>query len=651
MSENTFYPANALTGGATGALDAIDGANLIEGDVCITVIDGQAHIHRMDINSAAAESSPVTISPDDNAGDKRWTLQGLVIDTLEARGAVTLADNLTQANGKYIATDKVQARDSGGLYLVNDGGDGIIVTNAAKVGVNQGTPQARLHIGDDESGVMFRLQQESASATGCIFDSWHNSTSPADGDDIFQIRVFGEDDAGAMARYHTLLFEARDITNTDEAGKATLLTMVDGVESSIIMYEGYNGVVGQGNFVINDDGKDIDFRIEASGVENAFFVRGSDGKAGVGTPAPKGTAVKLHVAGAANADTNWHAECPVVVEDTDNAYINMRTPNNKLGGIIMSDPDATFSGYLLYNHTDNSLIFGVAGTEKAKLTSTGLGIDETSPDEAIHLKSSVSQKPVLKIENTNADVHPPGIKFYKSSASPADNDRIFAIESIARNSTPTEFRFAGAYSYASDITAGSEAGAYKFWPCIAGVQHELFTINGYNGVVGQGEVVVNEDQLDIDFRVEYDAGNSLISDGATGIISIPAVYSHDMNGETIRDLQINNSGELGYDSSSLRGKTEIKDIPDTAWIFDLRPVSYKARTQGPLGYCNNPMGLVQYGLIAEEVEKINPLLAFYDDLPDGDREIAGVHYDKHLLIPMLAELQRLRKEVDLLKAA
>lgn len=45
----------------------------------------------------------------------------------------------------------------------------------------------------------------------------------------------------------------------------------------------------QDEFVVNEDGADIDTRIEASGAANALFVRGSDGNVGVGTNAPAET--------------------------------------------------------------------------------------------------------------------------------------------------------------------------------------------------------------------------------------------------------------------------------------------------------------------------------------------------------------------------
>jgi hypothetical protein len=77
----TLYYANILTGGAAGALDAIDGAALTNGDGAIVITTESVYFYWLDDDNAGAESSPDIISPDDNAGDKRWVLA-------KAQGAV-----------------------------------------------------------------------------------------------------------------------------------------------------------------------------------------------------------------------------------------------------------------------------------------------------------------------------------------------------------------------------------------------------------------------------------------------------------------------------------------------------------------------------------------------------------------------------------
>lgn len=69
-----IYGAIALTGGASGALDAISGADLIDLDMAFVVVGGIHYIYYLDADSAAAESSPYIIAPDTDGGDKRWIL-------------------------------------------------------------------------------------------------------------------------------------------------------------------------------------------------------------------------------------------------------------------------------------------------------------------------------------------------------------------------------------------------------------------------------------------------------------------------------------------------------------------------------------------------------------------------------------------------
>ena len=77
MAKTVYTKYTALTGGASTALDSIDGDDLAEGDHAILYISGTVYFYLLDEDSAATESSPTVISPDDNAGDKRWILQNV----------------------------------------------------------------------------------------------------------------------------------------------------------------------------------------------------------------------------------------------------------------------------------------------------------------------------------------------------------------------------------------------------------------------------------------------------------------------------------------------------------------------------------------------------------------------------------------------
>jgi trimeric autotransporter adhesin len=87
-------------------------------------------------------------------------------------------------------------------------------------------------------------------------------------------------------------------------------------------------------------------------------------------------------------------------------------------------------------------------------------------------------------------------------------------------------------------------------------------------------------------------------------------------------VMVNSKGQLGVVVSSERFKTDIVSLGTTSKNLSLlRPVSFHLKS--------DPNGAVQYGLIAEEVDKVYPELV----LRDSDGKIQGVRYDE--LAPML----------------
>jgi hypothetical protein len=91
------------------------------------------------------------------------------------------------------------------------------------------------------------------------------------------------------------------------------------------------------------------------------------------------------------------------------------------------------------------------------------------------------------------------------------------------------------------------------------------------------------------------------------------------------------SGQLGVLASSERYKISIRPMgTNTEKLKELRPVSFHLKT--------DPEGALQYGLIAEEVDKVYPELV----IRDNSGKIQGVRYDE--LAPMLLnEMQQQHK--------
>lgn len=82
------YKCTALTGGAAGALDALDGAGLLNGDIAIVMASGLLYLFELDDDSGESESSPNVIAPDANAGTKRWKLQQQPVTNTVPVGAI-----------------------------------------------------------------------------------------------------------------------------------------------------------------------------------------------------------------------------------------------------------------------------------------------------------------------------------------------------------------------------------------------------------------------------------------------------------------------------------------------------------------------------------------------------------------------------------
>ena len=92
----TAYVKYALTGGGGTALDSIDGAELLDGDIAFVALSSYLYVYILKDDATGAESSPDKITPDANAGDKRWILQGVNAPLLK------LANTLIEATAAEI---------------------------------------------------------------------------------------------------------------------------------------------------------------------------------------------------------------------------------------------------------------------------------------------------------------------------------------------------------------------------------------------------------------------------------------------------------------------------------------------------------------------------------------------------------------------
>ncbi|KKM05627.1 hypothetical protein LCGC14_1752170 [marine sediment metagenome] len=116
--------ATSLTGGTSGALDWYDGSTLNDGDPALVSADGITYFYRLDADSAATESSPGIIKPDNNAGDKRWILQDI--------GTGLIAFGTTDGTPSVLIGTRFTTADTTTITDFDDGYAGKIITVLAK---------------------------------------------------------------------------------------------------------------------------------------------------------------------------------------------------------------------------------------------------------------------------------------------------------------------------------------------------------------------------------------------------------------------------------------------------------------------------------------------------------------------------------------
>ena len=95
-----------------------------------------------------------------------------------------------------------------------------------------------------------------------------------------------------------------------------------------------------------------------------------DGNVGIGETVPQ---TKLHVKSGDSGGTVYNAGYnPIVIETPSHGGIQILTPNNRNGLIYFGDNDNAVSGRIEYEHTNDSMHFVTAGTERMRISSGGI---------------------------------------------------------------------------------------------------------------------------------------------------------------------------------------------------------------------------------------------------------------------------------------
>ena len=140
----------------------------------------------------------------------------------------------------------------------------------------------------------------------------------------------------------------------------------------------------------------------------------------------------------------------------------------------------------------------------------------------------------------------------------------------------------------------------------------------------------------------YDGDNRLNirADGLLTATGPTSPFNFDPGG---RVMYVNSSGQIGSTSSTRESKIHINPITSVEYIMQLNPVSFYHRIQNTetRTYTDEYYDEIKYGFIADEVEKVNLDLVFYNENEDGTKKLAGVEY-----MSMIAVLTKAVQELS-----
>lgn len=487
----------------------------------------------------------------------------------------------------------------------------------------------------------------------------------------------------------TLELQTTDTTVTDGSvlGKIEFKAPKEASGTDAILVGAAIEAVAEGTFAADNNATELVFKTGASEAATQKMVLTSGGSVGIAQSSPSSFdsgANKLVV-----GDTSVSSQGITIASDTNSI-------------IYFADGTSgaeAYMGSVIYNHTNNNMTFRTNGFNTAMVidSSQNVGIGVTPTLGALHVTSATND--IVTFENTSSGTTGAQLSLFHNSSSPADGDRVGAINFQGDDDGGNHTTYANIRGFADDVSNGSEDGSMTFGLNTGGTfGAEKMRLSGNNlhltggtdariqlGTSGTGNAAVSNNTVNIrgdgdfmklnnagnggiifedngtevmrvnsgglivkagsnnsNYSVQFQdsSGNSLLRIAGDGAVISPTVYAKTTNDAA--DMVVRSSGDFERSTSSRRYKNTITDVTKgLAELKTLRPVNYKG---------NNDGDTVFYGLIAEEVHD-SGLTEFVKYIKDEDgKEIPDALRYPHMVALCVKAIQEQQTIIDDLKS-
>ena len=327
---------------------------------------------------------------------------------------------------------------------------------------------------------------------------------------------------------------------------------------------------------------------------------------------------------------------PAVVPPPDGGYPNFTTAegtnalknltsgaaNTAVGWFsLFSDTEASFNtgvgaGTLLFNNGDQNTAVGVAAllsnTTGNRNTANGVG---------------------ALINNTTGSNNTANGADALSTNTTGSGNTANGVNTLINN-TGQDNTANGANALLHNITGGSNTaiGAGALFGNTTG--HDNIALGVFAGL----NISTGNNNIDIGSQGFGNESDTIrIGTSQTKAVMV-GIYGMTVGSGT--PVYVNQSGLLGTATSSARFKTNIRSMGDASEVLlALNPVAFQYKSE------LDPTGIAQFGLVAEEVEKVNPALV----VRDADGKPYSVRYDQ-VNSMLLNEFLKEHRKVEKLEA-